>query len=110
MTAITDVRQTVRDIGEPALAALDGIDVEQQSQADPALDKVMQRLVRLRDVLIAQRREGQDCDEWLTRINRVLSGIFGVEYPVGGIQWQRIAEARDDLRDMLDSLEEYEPQ
>ncbi len=103
---MTGVRQTVRDLGKSALAALDGIDVEEQSQADPQLSQAVEDLVRLRDELIERQREGDDCGRLLGRVNGMLSGVFGAEYPVTGIQWPRIAETRDELRDMLGSLDE----
>lgn len=102
---MTDVRQTIKEMGQPALAVLDRIDVEQQSAADPEVNEAVEQLVRLRDALIERHRAGEDCGEWLGRTNAVLSGIFGVEYPVGGIQWQRIVETRDDLRHMLGGLD-----
>lgn len=105
MTA-NGLQQTVRTIGKPALDALDGIDVDHQPSPDPQLNDALETLVQLRDALIERHREGEDCEPWLGRINGMLSGLFAVEYPPGGIQWQRIRNSRDELRDMLGSLEE----
>jgi hypothetical protein len=33
----------------------------------------------------------------LRRINSILSTIFGTEYPLGGLQWKRVNEAKDAL-------------
>lgn len=100
-----DIQQTVRDIGQPALAALEEIDPEHQPSPDPQLNDALERLVQLRDALIARHRAGDDCASWLGRVNAVLSGLFAVEYPPGGIQWQLIGETRDELRDLLGSLD-----
>lgn len=106
MNAMSDVRQTIRDVGASAVAALERVDAGRPSQAEPLLNEAVEHLVRLRDELIGHRRGGEDCGEWLGRVNGLLSGIFGVEYPAGGIHWQQVVKTREDLRDMLGSLDE----
>ena len=105
MSGLTDIRQTIREAAKPALAALERMDSEQPSVAESDLSEAIELLIRLRDDLIGHRRNGNDCDEWLGRTNGMLSGIFGVEYPIAGIQWRRIQGTRDELRDMLGSVE-----
>ena len=105
---MTDVRQTVREAGEPALAALERIKIESPSDAESRVSEAIELLIRLRDDLIGHRRNGEDCEQWLGRANGMLSGIFGVEYPIAGIQWQRIQGTRDELRDLLDALGDAE--
>lgn len=97
------VDNTVLELGETALAAFDALQDKDPPQGDPELRRAVHHLVHLRDELIArQRAEGADCGWWLDRTNALLSGVFGAEYPVGGVPWQRIDATRDALRELID--------
>jgi hypothetical protein len=69
------------------------------SAADPEVNSkladVVRRFVAMRDELIAAQRAGAACGEELSRVNAILSSIFGMEFPSEGLQWQRVCDTRD---------------
>jgi hypothetical protein len=98
--ATPDVQSCIVRHGAAALAALDSL-----SPADPdtsrKLTEVMGQFVRMRDELIAAQRHGASCRTELERSNALISSIFGVEFPVAGVQWQRVCDTRDALRQLV---------
>lgn len=95
-----DVRSCIANHGRTALAELDSL-----SPADPdsgrKLSEVMRQFVSMRDELIAAQRHGASCRTELQRNNALISSMFGVEFPVAGLQWQRVCDTRDALRQLL---------
>jgi hypothetical protein len=87
--------------GGIALATLEGMCDKNSAQADGALKEAVGHLVELRNQLITARRAGTACNDELRCTNAILSSLFGVEFPIGDAQWQRICEARDALKDLL---------
>ena len=63
-----------------------------------ALVEIIRDIVIVRDQLISARRRGEGCEDNLQEINAVLSAVFGIEYPVNGLQWKRLTEARTALK------------
>ena len=63
-----------------------------------ALVDIMRDIVIVRDRLIEIKRRGETCEDYLQKINAVLSAMFGIEYPVNGLQWKRLTEARAALK------------
>ena len=95
-----DVQSCIAGHGGAALAELDGL-----SPADPdasrKLSEVMRQFVSMRDELIAAQRHGASCRTELQRNNALISSIFGVEFAVAGVQWQRVCDTREALRQLL---------
>lgn len=87
--------------GGATLAALDRLRERDAHDGNDRIAEAMRELVQLRDALIACSRAGEDCGEELDRANGMISALFGVEFPVSGVQWRRVCEARDALREML---------
>ncbi len=90
--------------GETALACLEQLAATKPADGNEQLARVVQELVAMRDLLISHRRAGVPCDPWLTQTNALLSSIFGTEFPVQGLPWQRVCDTRDALRRMLSEL------
>jgi hypothetical protein len=65
------------------------------------LEQVMQNLIAMRNELVDAGRNGQPVEDWLIAINAILSCLLGTEFPHNGLQWQRICESREALRDLL---------
>lgn len=83
-----------------ALAALTILNQTMQlpaAEAHQELYRVERQVVAWRDGLIADLRAGEDVAEPLRQANAILSLIVGCEYPVGGIQWKLLEQAREAL-------------
>ena len=66
-----------------------------------ALVEIIRDIVAVRDQLIGIKRRGDDCEDTLRKVNAVLSAMFGIEYPVNGLQWKRLTEARAALNNLI---------
>jgi hypothetical protein len=64
---------------------------------------MMQHVVDMRNELIdaGACHGGLGFDGRLTAINAILSCLFGIEFPHRGLQWRRICESREALRNLL---------
>ncbi len=91
----------IRAHGEDALKELDRLKSGGGTEIKERIAHVIDQLVLMRNELIAAQRGGKPVDEWLARTNAILSSIFGTEFPKGGLQWKRICESRDALRNLL---------
>jgi hypothetical protein len=92
------------DDGRSALTQLEHIVEEHPQKISEAMAEAVGRVVRLRDRLIDERRQGDtspDGKARLDRANGILSLLVGVEYPVKSIHWKSVCEARDAMKDML---------
>jgi hypothetical protein len=98
-----DIR--LRAHGEAALIELDRLQQQPGIEMQKNLEQVMQHLVDMRNVLIEAGacRSGPAFDDRLTAINAILSCLFGTEFPHSGLQWRRICESREALRNLLTS-------
>jgi hypothetical protein len=96
-----DIR--LRAHGEAALKELDWLQKQANIEMKKTLQQVMQHLVDMRNELIeaSARRGGPAFDDRLTAINAILSCLFGIEFPHSGLQWRRICESREALRNLL---------
>jgi hypothetical protein len=91
-----------RKCGERALAALQELpDSKPIDVMKQRLEDAIQELVHMRDRLIEIRRAGRPDSNWLPQTNAILSTIYGTEFPVGGLNVQRIKEARSALGELL---------
>jgi hypothetical protein len=93
----------LRAHGEAALKELDQLQASMEMNKN--LQQAMQHLVDTRNELIETGtcRGGLAFDDRLTAINAILSCLFGVEFARGGLEWQRICEGREALRNLLKS-------
>lgn len=102
------VYRHVRDGIAQALAVLDDI-VPGDAQAKTKFADATAKIVKLRDDLIVARRRGDDEDAWLERTNGIISALFGLEFPSGGLQWKRLENGRDALRALRDDMIAADP-
>ena len=99
------ILQGVRGRGETALRWLDELPRSDDAQLRQQLGAVIQELAAMRDGLIGLGREGGIEGEWLARINAVLSSIFGTEFPINGLNRNRVDETRTALRRLLSDMQ-----
>ena len=95
--------QHIRAHGEAALNELDQLQSGGSVETKKRLDEIIQRLIAMRDALIEAGRAGQSCGDGLPRTNAILSSLFGTEFPKAGLQWKRVCESREALRNLLQS-------
>jgi hypothetical protein len=98
---VVQVHSLIQDSGAAVLALLDRLCGDDPPRTNECAGEVVTRLVHLRNQLIDARRANIPCDEELYRTNAILSSVFGVEFPISGLQRRRIREARDALKEML---------
>jgi len=90
------------DAGAAALAALDHALADRPDKIYGDLANAVRALVRLRDELIAERRDGRHAGAArLERVNAILSVVSGGEYPLEGVRRERIEQAREELAGLL---------
>ena len=96
-----DIR--LRAHAEAALKELDRLHNQASVEMNKNLQQVMQHVVDMRNELIDAGAcpGGLGFDGRLTAINAILSCLFGIEFPHGGLQWRRIYESREALRNLL---------
>jgi hypothetical protein len=70
-------------------------------------------IVRLRDAMVADRRQGDDWNgrqqETLDRVNSMLSVAISAEFPLVGVRWERLCMLRDALRELIGDWEKMPP-
>ncbi|MGE5269472.1 MAG: hypothetical protein ACM3JG_07345 [Thiohalocapsa sp.] len=86
---------------EAAVAAVDHALREDADHAYDDLANAVRHVVRLRDGLIGEQRQGNGVGDRLGRVNAILSHLVGAEYPLEGIRRQRIEKVRDELKSLL---------
>jgi hypothetical protein len=95
----------IREQGQVALHRLVHLRREDSAETRLALAEIIRQVIGMRDELIPAKRSGEPCDEALQGINAVLSSIFGLEFPAGGLHWKRLKETEDGLKALLLRLE-----
>jgi hypothetical protein len=86
---------------EEAVEAWDAALADKPHASHAKITDATRAIVRLRDALIARRRNGGDADEALGRVNAVLSAADGAQFPIIGVRWERIETTRDALKEAL---------
>ncbi len=91
------------EIGRQALRILDKLLAERPEKVGHDFSEASRWLTGYRDELIAVwRRTGAERDrERLARVNAVLSVVLGGHFPLGGVPWQHIEQARKALSAVL---------
>jgi hypothetical protein len=99
-----EVRAQLQDV----LHALEAMQPERVSQplqavADPGL-----MLIQVRNAVIAARRADQQVGppDLLKRLNQLASVMAGIEYPLGGVHWPRIAALRKELGALIAAMDQ----
>jgi hypothetical protein len=93
--------ENYRALCETAVAALDEVLAEHPDKINDELNEAARCLVRTRDGLIDQRRQGENVQSHLDQVNAILSVVVGSEYPLVGVRWDRVQEARNGLAALL---------
>ncbi len=102
MSSTTDDR--VCEHCRAAVATLDRVLEERPDKIHDEIVDAVGCVVRLRDNLIEQRRAGDTSrrlQDQLDHANAVLSVMAGGVYPLVGVRWQRVEQARDELKRLL---------
>ena len=89
--------------GADALSAIDRVLGEPPDAIDQALIPAIQCLVRWRDETIAAVRANEvdaEARKRLRDVNAALSLLVGTHYPLVGIKWNRLKNARDALAEV----------
>ncbi len=82
-----------------ALEAFDRILAHRPDRDGEAFSALTSHLCRMRDQLIASRREGAD-DAKLGHLNAIISLTLAGHFPLGNTPWPAIEQARDALMKM----------
>src|SRR4051812_16137267 len=93
---ILSIQQKIKTVS----ARLEQLSHHDSPETRMALVETIRDIVLMRDELIGVQRTGEACGDGLQKINAVLSSIFGIEYPVNGLQWKRLTEARSALKSL----------
>jgi hypothetical protein len=87
-----------------AMAAIETVLDDRPDKIYQEISDAVCSLIRVRDRLIEEQRAGDssiDTDEWLHRINGVISATISIEYPLAGTRWQRVKMVHDGLKQAL---------
>jgi hypothetical protein len=96
-----DPAEEVRAEGRAALAALDRALSRKPERDGPAFTEVTERLCRMRDLLIAERRRGGEAGR-LEMLNAIISSALAGHFPLGQTPWAEVEHARGMLRRIVD--------
>lgn len=88
------------------LAALDHILEHKPDHVHDEIAGATRCIVQVRDALIAARRRGAPAGEGelLGHVNSLLSVLIAAEFPLAGVRWQRVKQARDEYEHVLARL------
>lgn len=99
-------REKIKRCGGEALHSFEHL-LERKPDIDHAmLANAVSKVVVLRDALVEDRRAGNFTkrdEQRLMKVNSVLSFAFSAEFPLVGIQWERIEKTAEALRSLVDS-------
>jgi hypothetical protein len=98
---MTPLPPHIREQAEATLYRLVHLPHHDAAETRLQLVDIVRQVIVMRDELIAAKRRGEPCDGALQRSNALLSSIFGIEFPVGGLQWKRLGEAQNALKALL---------
>lgn len=82
------------------LALLDAAQRVEVAQLQPLMAEAVRATVRLRDGLIAARRQGAGDEAALRTVNVALSLLVGVENPLEGVKWEWIEQVRRGMKEL----------
>lgn len=88
------------------LQALDHILEHKPDHVHDELAGATRCIVHVRDALIEARRRGEPAGEGelLGHVNSLLSVLIAAEFPLAGVRWQRVKQARDEYENVLARL------
>ena len=98
--------QDVRHCMQEALSACEKLLEEKNpiTSYEP-IAEMTRCLVKLRDQLISEQRDGASLRPRLDRVNSIVSLAASTEYPLVGVRWDRFCMMRDALRDLLQEMQ-----
>jgi hypothetical protein len=99
----------IREQAEATLYLLVHLPRHDATETRLQLVEIVHQVIVMRDELIAANRRGESCDGALQGTNALLSSIFGVEFPAGGLRWKRLNEAQNALKALLSPAERPPP-
>ncbi len=84
-----------------ALASLDKAIAHKPRKDDADFAAVAEHLCKLRDVLIAEARQGKAASRArLERVNALVSVVLAGHFPLGSVPWPELERARGVLAEM----------
>jgi len=89
-----------------ALAAIDEALSHRPKQTGHDFSAASRCLTALREHLIAEvrARSTPEARERLARLNAVISVIYGGQFPIGAVPWEKVQQARDALARLLGEM------
>lgn len=87
------------------LEALDHVLEHKPDHVHDEIARATRCIVRVRDRLIEARRTGRGQPaELLGQVNSLLSALVASEFPLAGVRWQRMKQARDQYEAVVERL------
>jgi hypothetical protein len=94
MSATT--KSALSECRSKALSAIDTVLRERPQSLQPAVLELTRAVVALRDTLIEARRTGDaTAKRELPHVNALLSLVVSIQYPMQGLHWDKLKQARD---------------
>ncbi len=95
-----------RSAADEALAAVDKLLADRPKRVGHDFSEATKRLTAYRQALLASwggpPSEPMDRKR-LSRLNAVISVVYGTHYPIGSPEWEPLRGARDELARLVDS-------
>jgi len=94
-----------RASGDAALAAVDKLLADRPNRVGHDFSEATKRLTAYREALLASwggPPSGPADRKRLSRLNAVISVVYGVHYPIGSPEWQPLQGARDELAALVE--------
>ena len=89
------------DQAREALVSLDKAIAHKPRKDDADFAAALEHLCRLRDVLLAQARQGTASRERLGQVNALISVVLAGHFPLGSVPWPEVERARGLLAGMV---------
>ncbi len=76
-----------------ALASLDKAIAHKPRKDDADLAAALEHFCKLRDMLLAEARQGAPSREWLDQVNALISVVLAGHFPLGSVPWPETEQA-----------------
>ena len=89
------------DQAREALASLDKAIAHKPRKDDADFAAALEHLCKLRDLLLAEGRQGAGSRERLGQVNALISVVLAGHFPLGTVPWPEVERARGVLAGMV---------